>query len=243
LDYELEVGFFIGRGNQLGQTIPIAEAEENIFGLCLVNDWSARDLQRWEYQPLGPFLAKSFATTVSPWVITMEALAPYRCGAFERAEGDPAPLEYLCDGMNASHGGVDLKLEVFLASAEMRKRGLPSEKLSCANFSKMYWTMAQMLTHHASNGCNLRPGDLLASGTVSGPDRRERGCLFELTWNGDSSNPLPGTDRTPIRLPSGEARTFLEDGDEVSFRGYCLNQQFRRIGFGECTGRIVPAAK
>jgi len=242
LDYELEVGFFVGPGNSLGQIIPIAEAEDNIFGLCLVNDWSARDLQRWEYQPLGPFLAKSFATTISPWIVTPEALAPFRCPEFQRVDGDPLPLEYLNHERNTKWGGVDLTLEVYLTSTEMRKRSLPPEKLSGTNFSNMYWTMSQMLTHHASNGCNLRPGDLLASGTVSGPERHERGCLLELTWNGDAAHPLPGTDRTPIQLPTGEQRKFLEDGDEVILRGYCANSRYRRIGFGECIGQILPAS-
>jgi fumarylacetoacetase len=238
LDYELEVGFFVAQANELGSTIPIEQAEEHIFGMCLVNDWSARDLQRWEYQPLGPFLAKSFATSISPWVVTMEALAPFRCAEFQRPEGDPRPLDYLESQANQNSGGVLINLDVYLASRQMRESNTPAIKLSSTSFTNMYWTIAQMLTHHASNGCNLRAGDLMASGTVSGPGRGERGCLLELTWNGDFQNPVPGTDRTPLELPTGERRKFLEDGDEVIFRGYCETSSHRRIGFGECRGII-----
>ena len=229
LDYELEVGFFTGPGNQLGQPIPIAEAEQHIFGLCLLNDWSARDMQSWEYQPLGPFLAKSFATTISPWVVTMEALAPFRVPAFPRPEGDPAPLPYLTSAEDRERGGIDLTLEVYLASRQMRESQLAPMRLSRGNLRNLYWTLAQLLTHHASNGCNLQPGDLLASGTVSGPLPEERGCLLELTRRGAD----------PIRLPTGEIRKFLEDGDEVILRGYCEREGFRRIGFGECRGTIA----
>jgi fumarylacetoacetase len=231
LDYELEVGFFVSVGNALGETIAISAAEEHIFGVCLVNDWSARDMQAWEYQPLGPFLAKSFATSLSPWVVTMEALAPFRTRAFARAEGDPAPLPYLFDPSDQEYGGLDLRLEVFLSSARMRKAGMAPECLSRSNFRDMYWTMAQMLTHHASNGCNLRPGDLLASGTVSGPAKDARGCLLELTSRG----------KEPITLPTGEQRKFLEDGDEVLLRGFCERDGFRRIGLGDCGGVVLPA--
>jgi fumarylacetoacetase len=231
LDYELEVGFFVSVGNSLGETVAISAAEEHIFGCCLVNDWSARDVQAWEYQPLGPFLAKSFATSVSPWVVTMEALAPFRTRAFARAEGDPAPLPYLLDPGDQEFGGLDLQLEVFLSSARMRDAGLAPARLSRGNFRDMYWTMAQMLTHHASNGCNLRPGDLLASGTVSGPEKDARGCLLELTSRG----------REPITLPTGEQRKFLEDGDEVVLRGFCERDGFRRIGLGDCRGIVLPA--
>jgi len=235
LDYELEVGFFVSAGNRLGERIPIAEAEEHIFGICLVNDWSARDIQAWEYQPLGPFLAKSFSTSLSPWVVTMEALAPFRAAAFTRPEGDPAPLPYLSDADDREHGGLNLALEVSLQSARMREAGMAPAILSRSNVRDLYWTMAQMLTHHASNGCNLRSGDLLASGTVSGPDvvgeKPARGCLLELTTRG----------RNPITLPTGEQRKFLEDGDEVIFRGFCERDGFRRIGLGRCRGMVLPA--
>mgnify|MGYP001272993516 CR=1 FL=1 len=245
LDYELEMGVVIGRGNELGTSIPIAEAEDHILGLCLLNDWSARDLQKWEYQPLGPFLAKNFATTVSPCIVTMEALAPFRGPRFERPAGDPRPLPHLDCDHDRAHGALDITLEVYLQSAEMKKRGLTPHRISRGNFRHMYWTVAQMLTHHASNGCNLQPGDLLGSGTVSGPTRDSRGCLLELTWDGDpwATPPIaaPGTARTPITLPSGEQRKFLADGDEVILKGYCEREGFRRIGFGECRGVIEPA--
>ena len=232
LDYELEVGFFVSAGNQLGETTPISEAEGHIFGICLVNDWSARDIQAWEYQPLGPFLGKSFATSLSPWVVTMDALAPFRTPAFARAEGDPAPLPYLFDESDQEHGGLDLWLEVSLVSPRMREAGIASVVLGKCNFRDMYWTMAQMLTHHASNGCNLRSGDLLASGTVSGADKAARGCLLELTSRG----------KDPVTLPTGEQRRFLEDGDEVIIRGFCERDGFRRIGLGSSRGTILPAA-
>ena len=234
LDYELEVGVFVSSGNELGHPIPIAKAEEYIFGICLVNDWSARDMQAWEYQPLGPFLAKSFATSVSSWVVTMEALAPFRAPAFVPAEGDPTPLPYLLDAGDREHGGLDLTLEVSLQTAKMREQAIAPAILSRGNFRDLYWTIAQMITHHASNGCNLRAGDLLASGTVSGPDvpgeTSARGCLLELTSRGAN----------PISLPSGEQRKFLEDGDEVILRGYSRRDGFRGIGLGSCRGRILP---
>jgi fumarylacetoacetase len=237
LDYELEVGFFVGPGNRLGENIPIREAEEHIFGICLLNDWSARDVQAWEYQPLGPFLAKSFATSLSPWMVTMDALAPFRTAAFARAAGDPAPLPHLLDADDQEHGGLDLKLEVSSQSARMREAGIAPVVLSRSNSRYLYWTMAQMLAHQASNGCNLRPGDLLASGTVSGPDisgadKSARGCLLELTSRGAN----------PITLPSGERRKFLEDGDEVILRGFCERNGYRRIGLGSCRGIILPSA-
>jgi fumarylacetoacetase len=231
LDYELEVGFFVSTGNSVGETIPISQAEEHLFGICLVNDWSARDIQAWEYQPLGPFLAKSFATSVSPWVVTMEALAPFRAPAFARPEGDPAPLPYLFDSGDQEHGGLDITLEVSLLSARMRDAGIAPVVFGRSNFRDMYWTMAQMLTHHASNGCNLRAGDLLASGTVSGPDKTARGCLLELTTRG----------KDLVTLPTGEQRKFLEDGDEVILRGFCERDGFRRIGLGTCRGVILAA--
>ncbi|MEP6492918.1 MAG: fumarylacetoacetase [bacterium] len=231
LDYELEVGLFVGRGNALGTSIPIADAEDHVFGLCLVNDWSARDVQAWEYQPLGPFLAKSFATTVSPWVVTMDALEPFRSPALERPTGDPAPLPHLSSRENTHGGGVAISLEVLLASARMRDTGVPPLSVSRGNFADLYWTLGQILTHHASNGCNLRPGDLLASGTVSGATKESRGCLLERAWRGTE----------PLSLPSGELRSFLEDGDDVVMRGWCERPGARRIGFGECRGRVLPA--
>ncbi|MCH2183552.1 MAG: fumarylacetoacetase [Mariniblastus sp.] len=241
LDYELEVGFYVAQGNPLGSTIPLELAEQHLFGMCLVNDWSARDLQKWEYQPLGPFLAKSFATTVSPWVVTMEALAPFRVPEYQRPDGDPQPLDYLSSPENSASGGVDIQLQVSLLSKQMREKSLPPQSLSQTRFTNMYWTIAQILTHHASNGCNLQPGDLMASGTVSGPERNERGSMLELTWNGDAANPTPGTDRTPLQLPTGEERKFLGDGDELILHGFCENEQYRRIGFGECRGTVQPA--
>ena len=231
LDYEMEVGFFVGKSNELGETIPIENAEEHIFGLCLVNDWSARDVQAWEYQPLGPFLAKSFATTVSPFVVTMEALAPFRIPAFERDADDPQPLDYLNGEANKKSGGFDIKLEVYIQTPKMREENTAPHLLSRSNMKDLYWTIGQMLTHHASNGCNLQTGDLMATGTVSGQEKDERGCLLELTWRG----------KEPIELPNGETRRFLEDGDEIIMKGFCEREGFRRIGFGECRGIILPA--
>jgi len=241
LDYELEMGFFVGRGNELGEPISIDKAEDHIFGMCLLNDWSARDIQKWEYQPLGPFLAKNFASTVSPYIVTMEALAPFRCEAEKRPDGDPQPLKHLDSDANRKSGGVDVTLEVYLSSAKMREQGMEPVRLSRGSFRNMYWTIAQMLTHHSSSGCNMQPGDLLGSGTVSGPSRDARGCLLELTWDGDKDNPVPGTQRTPISLPTGEERKFLADGDEVILKGYCEREGYRRIGFGECRGIVEPA--
>ena len=232
LDYECEVGAFIGRGTAMGETIAIDAADEHLFGLALVNDWSARDVQSWEYQPLGPFLAKNFATTVSPWVVTLDALAPFRAPAFARAEGDPAPLPYLSGDANEAAGGVSITLEVRLQTAAMRARGEAPVAVSRTSFTHMYWTLAQLVTHHAMGGCNLRPGDLLASGTVSGPTSGERGCLLELTWRGAE----------PLVLPSGETRAFLEDGDLVEMAGWCEAPGLRRIGFGTATGVVVGTA-
>lgn len=231
LDYELEIGAFVARGNSLGTPIAIGDAEEHLFGLCLVNDWSARDVQQWEYQPLGPFLSKSFATTVSPWVVTLDALEPFRAPTAPRPDGDPAPLPYLAHARNEASGGFAITLEVRLRTAAMRAQGAPAERVSRGDFRTMYWTMAQLLTHHASNGCNLRPGDLLASGTVSGPEETSRGCLLELTSRG----------QRPVTLPNGETRAFLADGDEVTLAGWCERDGFRRIGFGDCTGEVLPA--
>jgi fumarylacetoacetase len=232
LDYELELGFFVSAGNRLGESIPIGNAEEHVFGVCLLNDWSARDIQAWEYQPLGPFLGKSFATSLSPWVVTMEALAPFRIAAFARPEGDPAPLPYLFHPSDQQHGGFDLWLEVSLLSPQMRESGIAPVVLGRSNFRDMYWTMAQMLTHHTSNGCSLRAGDLLASGTVSGADKSACGCLLELTSRGQE----------PVTLPTGEQRKFLEDFDEVLLRGFCERGDFRRIGLGTCRGTVLPAS-
>lgn len=231
LDYEMEVGCFVGRGNETGETIAIDEAEDHLFGLCLVNDWSARDMQKWEYVPLGPFLAKSFMTSLSPWVVTMEALAPFRVPSFKRDASDPKPLEYLSCKEDQQFGGVDMTVEVSILSEDMREQGMEPMKLSQGNFKEMYWTLAQMLTHHASNGCAMEPGDLFASGTVSGPEKSNRGCLLELTWRGSE----------PIKLPTGETRKFLEDGDEVILRGWCEKDGYVRIGFGTCSGVITHA--
>ena len=228
LDYELELGAYVGRGNARGSPIALASAEEHLWGVALVNDWSARDIQSWEYQPLGPFLAKNFATSVSPWVVTLDALAPFRAPMTPRAASDPAPLEYLRDGTNERAGAFALTLEVWLQSASMRAVGTAPIRVSSGSFADMYWTVGQLLTHHASNGCNLRPGDLLASGTVSGPLKESRGCLLERTWRGSE----------PIELPSGERRAFLEDGDEVIMRGHGERDGFRRIGLGECRGVV-----
>jgi fumarylacetoacetase len=232
LDYELELGFYVGVPSELGVPVGIDQAPEHIFGFCLVNDWSARDIQAWEYQPLGPFLAKNFATTVSPWVITMEALAPYRTGAFKRPDGDPAPLPHLASDTDQASGGLDITLEAWLQTEAMRAKNQAPLRLSRGSFATIYWTVAQMLAHHASNGCNLETGDLIASGTVSGPDSDSLACLLELTMRGQK----------PLQLPGGETRGFLEDGDEIIFRGSCAADGFARIGFGECRAVVLPAA-
>jgi fumarylacetoacetase len=228
LDYELELGTYIGRGNALGAPISLADAEEHAWGVSLVNDWSARDIQAWEYQPLGPFLAKSFATSVSPWVVTYDALEPFRVAAAPRASGDPAPLPYLAGPANA-RGAIDVTLEVWLRTARMRERGDQPVRASRATFREMYWTFGQMIAHHTSNGCNLRTGDLIASGTVSGATKESRGCLLERAWRGAE----------PIELPTGERRAFLEDGDEVIMRGFAERDGYRRIGLGECVGVVT----
>jgi fumarylacetoacetase len=228
LDYEMELGFVVGSGNPLGTPVPIAQAESHLFGLCLVNDWSARDIQSWEYQPLGPFLAKNFATTLSPWIVTLDALAPFRAPAARRPANDPRPLPYLSDPQDQARGAFDVTVEVWLTSARMRAEKVPALRLSRSRAADLYWTPAQMLAHHTSNGCNLQPGDLFASGTISGPDRDNRGCLLELTWRGAE----------PLTLPTGEKRAFLEDGDEITLRGYAVREGAVRIGFGECVGRV-----
>ncbi|MBA2687116.1 MAG: fumarylacetoacetase [Gemmatimonadaceae bacterium] len=230
LDYEAEIGFFVARGNDRGKPIPVDEAEEHIFGFCLLNDWSARDIQAWEYQPLGPFLAKNFSTTISPWVVTRDALAPFRAPRPARSSGDPAPLPYLMSTRPETEA-LDLQVEVLISSQKMREQGTAPHRLSKAGFKNMYWTPAQMLAHHASGGCNMRTGDLLGSGTVSGTTKDSRGSMLELTWRGAE----------PLTLPTGETRKFLEDGDEVIMRGYCEREGVRRIGFGECRGTILPA--
>jgi fumarylacetoacetase len=231
MDYELELGAYIGVGNALGSPIDIDAAEQHIFGVSLVNDWSARDIQAWEYQPLGPFLGKSFATSVSPWVVTMDALAPYRVPLAPRQEGDPQPLEYL-SARDPSKQGIDARLEVYLTTEKMRNASLSPVQLSLVNATGLYWSFAQMVAHHTSNGCNLRPGDLLASGTVSGPQPGSQGCLLEITRRGAE----------PLKLPSGEERSFLEDGDEITIRGFCEREGLPRISLGECQGTIVPAS-
>jgi fumarylacetoacetase len=231
LDYELEVGAFVARGNSLGEPIAIEEAREHLFGLCLVNDWSARDIQSWEYQPLGPFLAKNFATTVSPWVVTLDALEPFRTPAFARPAEDPAPLAYLTGGDDQRRGGFDMQLEVLLETPRMHQAGEAPFLLSRSNLRELYWTLGQMVAHHTSSGCNLQTGDLLATGTVSGAATTSRGCLLEITARGAQ----------PVVLRNGETRKFLEDGDTVILRGYCEREGAVRIGFGECRGTVLPA--
>jgi len=229
LDYELELGFFVGAGNALGEPIPIQEAEDHLFGICLLNDWSARDVQAWEYQPLGPFLAKNFATTISPWIVTMEALAPFRA-KFDRPEGDPQPLPYLDAASNRERGALNIVLEVWLQTPRMRDAGEGATRLSRSGSAEAaYWTAAQLIAHHTVNGCNLQPGDLLGSGTLSGPSPDQLGSLLELTQGGKQA----------FALPNGEKRTFLEDGDTLTLRGYCEAQGATRIGLGEANGTIL----
>ena len=230
LDYELELGVFIGDGNPLGCPIPIADAESHVFGICLLNDWSARDIQAWEYQPLGPFLAKNFATTVSPWVVSLQALAPFRA-PFARGPHDPGPLGYLACESNAAAGGMDIRLEALLQTATMQARDEPPQRLSCTSFRHSYWTVAQLVAHHTINGCNLRAGDLLGTGTQSGPAPEEAGSLLELSLGG----------KQPIRVGSTEERVFLQDGDTVIFRAWCAKPGAARIGFGEVRGQVLPA--
>ena len=228
LDYEVELAIWLCGDNAIGETIPLARAEERLFGLGLLNDWSARDLQAWEYQPLGPFLAKNFVTTVSPWIVTLDALEPFRVPAFVRHAADPQPLAYLDDAGDRARGGFDVTLEAALLTARMRDAGMAPHRLSKSEAKSLYWTPAQMVTHHASNGCNLRPGDLIGSGTVSGPTDDSRGCLLEITRRGAE----------PVMLPTGETRTFLADGDEVILKGWCERGGAGRIGFGECRGTV-----
>jgi len=231
LDFELEIGFYMVGGNPLGRPIPVAEAEEQIVGFSLLNDWSARDVQRWEMFPLGPFLSKSFATSVSPWIVTADALAPFRVPAMTRPEGDPRPLDYLLDNDNQAHGGLDIDLRVLLSTERMRKANEPPVKILTSNARHLYWTPAQMVAHHSVNGCNLKPGDLIGTGTISGPSDAELSSMLELTVAGSR----------PVALPNGETRSFLLDGDEVTFRGRCQRNGFASIGFGACVGRIAEA--
>lgn len=230
LDYELELGVFVGRGNELGRSVPLSQAESHLFGLCLLNDWSARDIQAWEYQPLGPFLAKSFATTVSPWVVTLEALAPFRV-PWTRPPDEPPVLAYLDDRMQRDSGAIDIQLEAWLDTSSMREAGIEPQRLSHSSFRDSWWTAAQMLAHHTLNGCNLNPGDLLGSGTQSGPLPEQAGSLLELTQGG----------RRAIALEGGESRTFLEDGDRVILRAWCERPGYVRIGFGEAVGTVLTA--
>ena len=233
LDYELEMGVWIGTGNPLGRPIPISEAADHIVGITLLNDWSARDVQIWEMQPLGPFLSKNFHTSVSPWVVTMEALAPFRISQPPRPQGDPQPLDYLHDQTDQRTGAFAIELEVHLASARMRNAGLAPMRLSHGRMNAMYWTIAQLVAHHTSNGCDLRPGDLLGTGTISEENDDDSGCLLEITRGG----------RRPIELPSGEKRTFLEDNDEVILSARAAVEGFASIGFGQCRGRILPSLR
>ena len=230
LDYELELGMWVGPGNRLGEPIAVGDAADHIAGYCLLNDWSARDLQAWEYQPLGPFLAKNFLTTVSPWVVTADALAPFRKPMAERPAGDPAPLAYLDDAADRDQGGLAIQLEVTLSTEKMRAAGEPAHVLSRGSAdAAMYWSAAQIVAHHSSNGCNLQPGDLIGTGTLSTASDEGLGSLLEISRGG----------KQPIALPSGETRSFLEDGDEVTLRAWCEAEGAVRIGFGECVGRVV----
>ncbi|HTB65892.1 MAG TPA: fumarylacetoacetase [Steroidobacteraceae bacterium] len=230
LDYELELGVFIGLGNELGSPVHIAEADSHIFGMCLLNDWSARDLQAWEYQPLGPFLGKNFATTISAWVVTWEALAPYRI-PWVRAAGEPQPLPYLYSPQLRDSGAIDIALAVYLETERMRAEGIPPYRLSHSNFRDCYWSVAQMVAHHTVNGCNLRPGDLLGTGTQSGPTPAQAGSLLELSFGG----------KQPLTLPNGEQRRFLSDGDAIILRAACERAGHARVGFGEARGRVGAA--
>jgi fumarylacetoacetase len=230
LDYELELGIYIGPGNAAGESIELDRADSHVFGLCLLNDWSARDIQAWEMQPLGPFLAKNFATTVSPWIVTLEALAPFRL-ASPRPDTDGSPLPYLDSHENRATGAIDIQLEVWMETARHRAGNLPASQLSLTSFRHQYWTIAQMVAHHTVGGCNLRPGDLLGSGTISGPEKSEAGALMELARNGSA----------PITLRTGEQRSYVEDGDAIVLRGYCQKAGFARIGFGENRAEVLPA--
>ncbi|WP_077003300.1 fumarylacetoacetase [Variovorax sp. KK3] len=230
LDYELELGIYVGAGNALGERIALSRAEDHVFGISLLNDWSARDIQAWEMAPLGPFHAKNFATTVSPWIVTMDALAPYR-QPWSRPAADPQPLPYLESESHRAEGALDIRLEVSIETRRMRDARVPPEPMSRTTFHHHYWSIAQMVTHHTAGGCNLQPGDLLGSGTISGPEPAEAGALMELALAG----------RKPVQLGNGERRSFLEDGDAIFFRGWCEREGFRRIGFGVNHGMVLPA--
>jgi len=230
LDFELELGVWIGPGNKLGEAIPIAQAGEHVVGLCMLNDWSARDIQRWESAPLGPFLAKNFGTTISPWVVTMEALAPFRQAQPPRPSGDPRPLAYLWDEADQKDGAFNVDIEALMLTEAMRAKGMAPHRISLSNLSHLYWTLAQMVAHHTCSGCNLQPGDLFGSGTISAPDPSGYGSMGELSDDGNRR----------IELPSGETRTFIEDGDELILRATARRDGFATIGFGESRGRIVP---
>ena len=231
LDIELEMGVFVGQPNELGEPVGIEQAEDHIFGIVLFNDWSARDIQGWEYQPLGPFLSKNFASTISPWIVTLEALAPFRAPFAHPAE-DPQPLPYLSSPANAEQGALDIELEALIQTPSMRAAGTAPARLCLTNYRHAYWTAAQMVAHHTVNGCNLQPGDLLGTGTLSGPTLDSACALIELTTGG----------KNPVQLPGGETRTWLEDGDTVVLRGWCQRPGAARIGFGECAGTVLPAA-
>lgn len=230
LDYELELGIFVGSGNEQGRRVGIDAAESHVFGLCILNDWSARDLQAWEYQPLGPFLAKNFASTISPWVVTLEALAPFR-QAFERPADDPQPMPYLTSEANRKAGTLNVDLEVLLTTEQSRKQGAEPARLSSSNFRDAYWNVAQLITHHTVNGCKLQPGDLLGTGTLSGPSQGEAGSLMELTVSG----------KQPLTLPWGEERSFLNDHDQIILRARCSKDGYPTISLGECAGTVLPA--
>ncbi|MCG9733026.1 fumarylacetoacetase [Pseudoalteromonas shioyasakiensis] len=230
LDYELELGIYLGKGNELGDAIAIENAENHVFGFCVFNDWSARDLQAWEYQPLGPFLAKNFASTVSPWIVTTEALAPFRTN-WTRDENDPQPMDYLESAHNREFGAFDIKMDVQIETEKMRAAGEAPTQVSKSSFKHSYWTVAQMVTHHTVNGCNFQPGDMLGSGTQSGPEHEEAGSLLELSRGG----------KEKITLANGEQRAFLEDGDNVIMHGWCEKDGFARIGFGSVEGTVLPA--
>jgi fumarylacetoacetase len=230
MDYELEMGIFVGTGNALGTRIGIDDAESHVFGLCLLNDWSARDIQGWEYQPLGPFLSKNFASTISPWIVTLEALAPYRL-CWTRATDDPQPLPYLDSVAVRSVGAFDIQLEVLIETSLMREQHLPPHRICLTSYRHAYWTISQLIAHHTVNGCNLQSGDLLGTGTLSGPTASEAGALIELTVGG----------KQPITLPGGESRAFLEDGDSITLRAHCEKPGAARLGFGACQGTVLPA--
>lgn len=230
LDYELELGIFVGTGNAQGERIELADADSHVFGLCILNDWSARDIQAWEYQPLGPFLSKNFASTISPWIVTMEALEPFRT-QWNRGAGEPQPMPYLSSDANRAMGAYDVQMQVLMTTEQSRAASTPPVQLSSSNFRDAYWNVAQLITHHTVNGCNLQPGDMLGTGTLSGPRPAEAGSLLELSNGG----------KAPIELPWGEKRTFLQDGDQIIIRAECVKAGYPRIGFGECSGVVLPA--